>query len=97
MGAAQLRRHLPGACRPTGGADPLIGERSLPRLRETLEASFRYGSHVAAAEYLQLHEHTVRNRLHKAEEFLGHTLSEPRTELQVAARLIRLLSGPEQT
>ena len=67
------------------------------RLRETLEASFRFGSHVAAAEHLQLHEHTVRNRLHKAEELLGHTLNERRTELQVAARLIRLLSGIEQT
>jgi hypothetical protein len=67
------------------------------RLRETLEASFRFGSHVAAAEHLQLHEHTVRNRLHKAEELLGHTLNERRTELQVAARLIRLLSGVEQT
>jgi hypothetical protein len=66
------------------------------RLRETLEASFRFGSHVAAAEHLQLHEHTVRNRLHKAEELLGHTLSERRTELQVAARLIRLLSNTEQ-
>jgi DNA-binding PucR family transcriptional regulator len=43
-----------------------------------------------------LHEHTVRNRLHKAEELLGHTLSERRTELQVAARLIRLLSNTEQ-
>lgn len=61
------------------------------RLRETLEASFRFGSHVAAAEHLQLHEHTVRNRLHKAEELLGHSMSERRTELQVAARLMRLL------
>jgi DNA-binding PucR family transcriptional regulator len=61
------------------------------RLRETLDASFRFGSHVAAAEHLQLHEHTVRNRLHKAEELLGHPLSERRTELQVAARLMRLL------
>jgi hypothetical protein len=66
------------------------------RLRETLEASFRFGSHVAAAEHLQLHEHTVRNRLHKAEELLGHTLSERRTELQVAARLTRLLDGVEE-
>lgn len=61
------------------------------RLRETLEASFRFGSHVAAAEHLQLHEHTVRNRLHKAEELLGHSMGERRTELQVAARLMRLL------
>ena len=65
------------------------------RLRETLEASFRFGSHVAAAEHLQLHEHTVRNRLHKAEELLGHPLSERRTELQVAARLIRLLPSAD--
>jgi len=61
------------------------------RLRETLEASFRLGSHVAAAEHLQLHEHTVRNRLHKAEALLGHPLQERRTELQVAIRLVRLL------
>jgi DNA-binding PucR family transcriptional regulator len=61
------------------------------RLRETLEASFRFGSHVAAAEHLQLHEHTVRNRLHKAEELLGRSLHERRMELQVAVRLIRLL------
>ncbi|OZM77102.1 CdaR family transcriptional regulator [Pseudonocardia sp. MH-G8] len=61
------------------------------RLRETLDASFRLGTHVAAAEHLQLHEHTVRNRLHKAEELLGHPLPERRTELQVALRLLRLL------
>ena len=47
------------------------------RLRDTLEASFRFGSHVAAAEHLQLHEHTVRNRLHKAEELLGHPFQTP--------------------
>jgi hypothetical protein len=63
------------------------------RLRETLEASFRLGSHVSAAEHLQLHEHTVRNRLHRAEEHLGRPLSERRTELQVALRLQRLLTG----
>jgi hypothetical protein len=75
---------------------PLAGDTvEASRLRETLEASFRFGSHVAAAEHLQLHEHTVRNRLHKAEELLGHTLSERRTELQVAARLMRLLDGSE--
>jgi DNA-binding PucR family transcriptional regulator len=61
------------------------------RLRETLDVSFRLGTHVATAERLQLHEHTVRNRLHKAEEHLGHPLHERRTELQVALRLLRLL------
>ena len=63
------------------------------RLRETLEASFRLGSHVSAAEHLQLHEHTVRNRLHRAEEHLGRPLSERRTELSVALRLQRLLAS----
>ena len=62
------------------------------RLRDTLEASFRYGSHVATAEHLRLHEHTVRNRLHKAEEQLGHAVNERGTELQVALRLQRLLT-----
>lgn len=61
------------------------------RLRETLEVSFRLGSHVSTAEHLQLHEHTVRNRLHRAEEHLGRPLAERRTELQVALRLQRLL------
>jgi DNA-binding PucR family transcriptional regulator len=62
------------------------------RLRATLEASFRLRSHVATAEHLQLHEHTVRNRLQKAEELLG-PLHERRTELQVALRLWRVLAG----
>jgi hypothetical protein len=66
----------------------------MSRLRDTMEASFRYGSHVAAAERLGLHEHTVRNRLHKVEEILGRPLQERRTELQVAMRLLRLLGDP---
>lgn len=65
------------------------------RLRDTLDASFQSGSHVAAAEHLQLHEHTVRNRLHKAEQMLGHALQHRRTELQVALRLHRLLTDAE--
>jgi sugar diacid utilization regulator len=63
------------------------------RLRETLEASFRFGSHVGAAQALQLHEHTVRNRLHRAEELLGRPLQERRTEVQVALRLVRLMDN----
>ncbi len=67
--------------------------REAARLRDTLQASFRFGSHVAAAEHLQLHEHTVRNRLHKAEQQLGHALQERHTEVQVALRMRRLLSN----
>jgi DNA-binding PucR family transcriptional regulator len=62
------------------------------RLRDTLEASFRFGSHVATADHLRLHEHTVRNRLRRVEDLLGHSLQERRTEIQVAARLVRLLN-----
>jgi DNA-binding PucR family transcriptional regulator len=67
------------------------GTAEATRLRDTLDASFRFGSHVAAAQHLNLHEHTVRNRLQKAEQLLGHSLQERRTELQVAVRLVRLL------
>ncbi|MGP3534540.1 PucR family transcriptional regulator [Microbacterium sp. RD1] len=59
------------------------------RLRDTIAASFRFGSHVAAAESLGLHEHTVRNRLQRAQELIG-PLQDRRTELQVALRLRRL-------
>lgn len=68
------------------------------RLRDTLEASFRLGSHVAAAERLGLHEHTVRNRLARVEQILDHPVTERRTELQVALRLLRVLgreTGPD--
>lgn len=67
------------------------------RLRETVEASYRWGSHVASAAHLHLHEHTVRNRLQKAAELLGRPLTERRTELQVALRLARLLDPPAPT
>ena len=60
---------------------------SAARLRETVSAAFAFGRHVAAAEQLGLHEHTVRNRLHRAEQLLGHPLSERRAELLVALRL----------
>lgn len=59
------------------------------RLRDTIAASFRFGSHVAAAESLGLHEHTVRNRLQRAQELIG-PLQDRRTELQVALRLRRI-------
>jgi len=61
------------------------------RLRETLETSYRLGSHVATAAHLHVHEHTVRNRLHKLEELLAHPIMERSTEVQVALRLVRLL------
>ncbi|WP_028924684.1 PucR family transcriptional regulator [Pseudonocardia acaciae] len=64
------------------------------KLRETLDASFQLGSHVAVAKHLRLHEHTVRNRLHKIETKLGVPVRDRRTELEVALRLHRLLANP---
>lgn len=63
------------------------------RLRDTIEASARLGSHVAVADFLNLHEHTVRNRLTKAESILGRSISSRTTEIQVAVRLAKLLIG----
>ena len=62
------------------------------KLRDTVEASFRLGSHVAAADHLKLHEHTVRNRLQKVQEILGD-YQDRRTEILVALRLRRMLAA----
>lgn len=71
---------------------PLTGddERGV-RLRETIAAWLEAGSHVGAAALLDVHEHTVRNRLRQAEDLLGITLPARRTELAVALRLHRVL------
>lgn len=66
------------------------------RLRDTIEASARLGSHVAVADFLNLHEHTVRNRLTKAESMLGRSISSRTTEIQVAVRLAKLLIGLQE-
>ncbi|GAA1847490.1 helix-turn-helix domain-containing protein [Pseudonocardia ailaonensis] len=63
------------------------------RLRETLRTWFATGSHVGTAKALGLHEHTVRNRLRRAEELLGRPVTERRTEIQVALRLLPLTRG----
>lgn len=47
------------------------GTASARTLCETMLASFTFGTHVATAEHLGLHEHTVRNRLQRAEALLG--------------------------
>jgi hypothetical protein len=57
------------------------------KLRVTVEAWFKTGSNIGTAAMLGVHEHTVRNRLRKAEETIGCPLSERSTELEVALRL----------
>ena len=68
--------------------------RSAAVLRETLLRWLETRSHVATAEQLGLHEHTVRNRLRRIEELLGHPISVRPTELVLALRLRRLVGGP---
>jgi hypothetical protein len=71
---------------------PLSASDTLARrLRETLLTWLATGSHVSAASLLGVHENTVRNRIRQAEELLGASLLQRRTELQVALRLERVL------
>jgi len=62
------------------------------RLRETLAAWYETGSNVSAAATLGIHEHTVRNRLRRAEELLDHSVTVRRLELQTALRLLPMVS-----
>jgi sugar diacid utilization regulator len=78
----------------TGELGELANDQpGLARLRETIAASYVHGSHVQTALALGVHEQTVRNRLRRAEEILGHSLSDRRTEVQVALRLLETI-GP---
>ena len=70
----------------------LAGEGpEVDKLRDTLLVWLASGSHVGTADALHLHEHTVRNRLRRAEEHLGHLLSERRIEVGVALRLFPMV------
>jgi hypothetical protein len=72
---------------------PLAGDDDTAlRLRATLTAYFDAGSSfVRAARRLGIHENTVTYRVHRAEELLGHRVSERQLELRVALRLARLV------
>lgn len=63
------------------------------RLRETLVAWYETGSNVSAAAILGIHEHTVRNRLRRSEELLGHSVTVRRLELQTALRLFPMVAA----
>jgi sugar diacid utilization regulator len=74
----------------------------MARLRETIVAWYETGSNVSAANALGLHEHTVRNRLRRAESLLGHALSTRRLELRSALRMLRaagsdVATSPDQS
>jgi DNA-binding PucR family transcriptional regulator len=69
----------------------VVDDPAAERLRQTLQVWFETGSHVSTAAKLKLHEHSVRNRLRRAEEAIGYPLTTRRTDLQVALRLYRVV------
>lgn len=56
------------------------------RLRATVQALVSTGSHDAAAKLLSVHKNTVRYRVERAEELIGHRITESPTELDMALR-----------
>lgn len=67
-----------------GAPDP-----ALDVVRETLSHYLRNGSNIVlTASELYVHRNTVRYRLDQAEELVGHPLTERRTEMDVALRLV---------
>ncbi|MET8370345.1 PucR family transcriptional regulator [Micromonospora profundi] len=66
-------------------------------LRETLCVWLRERNYAATARALHLHENTVRNRIHRIEEMLGHDLQSRQAELMLALRLHDLLAGLDET
>ena len=62
---------------------------ALDVVRETLSHYLRNGSNIVlTATELYVHRNTVRYRLDQAEELVGHPLTERRTEMDVALRLV---------
>lgn len=75
---------------------PLAGEDdSARRLASTLAVFLEEGaSFVRAARRLNVHTNTVTYRVHRAEELLGHPVTERQLELRLALRLASLLPAP---
>jgi hypothetical protein len=70
------------------------GDDATMRLASTLQVFLEEGaSFVRAARRLGVHTNTVTYRVRRAEELLGHRVSERQLELRVALRLARLTSA----
>lgn len=63
------------------------------RLRETVRVFLRTGSYVDTSDALTLHRNTVKYRLAKAEQELGHPLTEGRLDLELALHACHLLGS----
>lgn len=71
-----------------GGADKNLG-----LVRETVRIYLRTMNVEATAEQLFVHKNTVRYRLAKAEELLGHPLTDRSTQVELALRWIALFGA----
>lgn len=74
----------------------LAGDDATVRLASTLAVFLDEGASFArAARRLGVHTNTVTYRVHRAEELLGHRVTERQLELRVALRLSRLVPSAD--
>jgi DNA-binding PucR family transcriptional regulator len=65
------------------------------RLRETVLVWLREGGNASrAAERLQTHKNTVRNRVQRAEELIGRPLEDDRLGLELALTMVQRVGAP---
>jgi hypothetical protein len=91
-----LANDLPRARRFVDSTLGTLAERSdaAAGLRHTLLAFLGHGcSHVQAAHELQMHQNTVYNRVRRAEELLGRSVTDDRVQLHTALMLTETLGG----
>ena len=85
--------------RPEGAAQPLVG-RGDRRLQEVPALAGQRGDLTkrmnveAAAERLFVHKNTVRYRLSRTEELLGHPLAERAALVELALRHVAVFGPP---
>jgi hypothetical protein len=81
------------ALRELGGLANAV--KGVAQIRETLLVYLTVGASVeAAAERLYVHRNTVRYRLNRAEELVGHPLSERTAHVELALRYVDLFGVP---
>ena len=83
------RRMVAREIGPLGGAD-----KNLALVRETVLAYLTTLNVEATADQLFVHKNTVRYRIAKAEELLGHPLTERSTQVELALRWVALFGNP---
>lgn len=76
----------------------IADSKGVAQIRETARVHFTSGSNVeSTAERLFVHRNTVRYRLGRAEELIGHPLSERAAHLELALRYVDMFGIPATT